>query len=167
MSNLPEVPHKGYALVREILARSVATTWPDAKQEWELSGVVFSAPDDPGTCLCGHFPIRERCVLTNRETGAEVVVGNVCVKKFLDHLGAEGLVADFRKIMRNHEAALGAKAIDYAYRQGWINDWERDFGLNTCRKRRRTPSPKERRKRAEINAKIIAGLTAREEARHA
>jgi hypothetical protein len=80
MSITPQTPHNGYALVREILARSVADNWFDAKQEWRLWRILFSAPDDPGTCLCGHFPIREHCVLTNHLNGNEVVVGNVCVK---------------------------------------------------------------------------------------
>jgi len=144
------------------MARSVATDWHDARREWDLSSIFFTGPDEPGTCLCGHFPIREHCVLANRVNGNLAVVGNVCVKRFLG-IDSEELFAAFRRIIRNHEAALSERAIDYAYERGWIAEWERDFSLNTCRKHRGKLTARQLTKRVEINAKIIGRLTERGE----
>jgi hypothetical protein len=161
----PENGRAPYRLTEGIIALSVADTWGDAKREWELESVFFTEPGDYGTCLCGHA-IREHCVLTNRVNGNVAVVGNVCVMKFLG-LDAEELFAAFRKIVKNPEAALSTKAIDYAYEHAWINDWERCFCLTTCRKSRPKLSPSQLKIRCEINAKIIGRLTEREGRDHA
>src|SRR5262245_29496834 len=77
-----------YRLTARIIAGSVAETWADAKREWELSHIYFAEPDEAGTCLCGHSPIIEHCVLVNRPNGKTATVGNVCVTRFLG-LGSE------------------------------------------------------------------------------
>jgi hypothetical protein len=151
--------HARYQLAAEIIARSVGDTWDDAKREWDLAHVFISAPDEPGTCLCGHHPIREHCLLTNRENGNEAVVGNVCVTKFMG-LSSEKLFAAFRRIAKNREAALNAEAVDYAHRTGWIDDWQRRFYLDTCRRSRRKLSQKQLAKRVEINRKVLARVAA-------
>jgi len=153
-----------YRLSKAILALSVADTWGQAKREWTLADVFVA--DEPGTCLCGHFPIREHCVLTNRVNGNLAVVGNVCVKRFLG-IDSEELFAAFRRIIRNHEAALSERAIDYAYERGWIAEWERRFSLDTGRKHRGKLTAGQLTKRVEINAKIIGRLTEREGRGHA
>lgn len=161
MPIISRMPHCGHALMREIQARSTAKDWRDARREWEISRVFFSEPDNPGRCLCGHFPIREHCVLRNRVNGNVVTVGNVCVKRFFD-LNAEDLFAAFRKIMKNLEATMSAKAIDYAHGRDWINDWERDHCLSICGRSKRKLSPRQLAKRVEIHKKILVRLTERE-----
>lgn len=158
-------PHRRFALIHKILALSADSTWNEARTEWELVRVFFAQGDVLGTCLCGHYPIREQCELRNRMTGARVVVGNVCVTRFLK-LESEELFASFRRIMQNTEAALGLRAIEYAFRNDWINDWEYKFYVATYRKRRRSLSPGQIAKRIEINRKIIR-LLDDEEAEHA
>jgi hypothetical protein len=151
--------HNGQTLTREILALSVATEWNTARREWDLSHIYFSDPDEPGTCLCGHTPIREHCVLTNRINGNIAIVGNVCVKRFLG-LDADELFNAFRRIIKTSEAALGTKAVDYAFDQAWINTWERDFLHSTARKTRRGLSSKQLAIRVRINTSIVRRLTA-------
>jgi hypothetical protein len=51
-------------LITEILARSVAQTWDEARREWSLYEIYEAY--EPETCLCGHFPIIELCVLRKR-----------------------------------------------------------------------------------------------------
>src|SRR5262245_18392749 len=75
--------HDSFKLFQRIIALSEADNWDDAKWEWSLEDVYFADQDDPGTCLCGHHPIIENCVLVNRENENRATVGNVCVKKFL------------------------------------------------------------------------------------
>ena len=59
-------------LITEILERSVAQTWDEARREWSLYEVYEA--DEPETCLCGHFPIIELCVLRNRRNGIQATV---------------------------------------------------------------------------------------------
>jgi eukaryotic-like serine/threonine-protein kinase len=61
-----------------IIERSVAKNWDAARLEWRLNH-IFEV-DDPETCLCGHFPIIEICVLANRKNGR------------LEHLHTNGIL---------------------------------------------------------------------------
>jgi len=138
-------------LTTEIIARSVASTWEEAKLEWTLKEVYKER--EPLTCLCGHFPINEICVLHNAQNGEEALVGNVCVKKFLG-LPSDKIFAAIRRITEDETNALNAEAIDHAHRSHWINDWERTFCFDTCRKRRL--SEKQMSKRIQINRAVLA-----------
>ena len=53
-----------YKLFSEIINLSVAKKWEEAKKEWELDH-IYSA-DEAQTCLCGHHPIIEICVIKNK-----------------------------------------------------------------------------------------------------
>jgi hypothetical protein len=69
----------------------------------------FADQEAPGTCICGHFPIIEHCVLQNRLNGNEVVVGNVWVQKFLG-LASGTIFEGLRRVMDNRERALNLLA---------------------------------------------------------
>jgi hypothetical protein len=171
VANLPtQITHTSakkspFLLVREILARSEARTWASARDEWELLHVFFADRDDPGRCLCGKYPILELCVIGNRLNGNQAVVGNVCVTRFLDLPEAEDLFDSLRRIIRNPKAALSAEAIEHCYREGWLNDWERSFYIDTCK--RRQPTPRQLAKRVEINESVIRQASSRREVDHA
>jgi hypothetical protein len=141
-----------WRLVEAVVDRSIADNWHHAKIEWELVSVCFSDPDEPGTCLCGHTPIIELCLLCNRENGNTAVVGNHCVRRFLD-LPSEAIFRGLRRIARDPQRALGSAAIQFADRRGWLSPWERKFLLDTTNKRRL--STKVLAKRVEINAKVL------------
>ena len=76
-----EAPWK---LITEIIKRSEAATWDKAKKEWHFIGATFAPLGDMRTCLCGHTPIVELCHLNNMYNHQAVIVGNVCVNKFMD-----------------------------------------------------------------------------------
>jgi hypothetical protein len=143
-----------FRLFKEIIALSIATTWEEAKAEWDLKNVYRE--DEPLTCLCGHTPIIEICVLQNRLNKNWAEVGNVCVTKFLG-LESDLIFSGLRRIARDKDKALNEASTSYAYEQGWINEWERDFCLSTMRKRSLTA--KQALKRAEINRLILAKTT--------
>jgi hypothetical protein len=151
--------HNGHApwqLVEAILARSVATTWPEAKLEWGLER-IFYEDDPPGTCLCGHFPICEHCVLANHKNGNRAVVGNVCVTRFMG-IDADAIFRCLRRVAANPEKALSGDAAVYFFQRGWLTEWEYHFLLNTARKRRLTA--RQRDKRVEINERVLACVAA-------
>lgn len=143
-----------YQLSREIIARSNATTWDEAKLEWDLAAIYHQ--DEPETCLCGHFPIIEICVLHNRLNGNRAIVGNVCVKKFMG-LPSERIFQAVRRIRKDPSRPLNAEAIEHAFQRGWINGWERRFYFDTMR--RRNPSQKQLNKRLQINENVLKNVT--------
>jgi hypothetical protein len=147
-SSLNAVP---FRLIEEIISRSVAGTWEEAKLEWSLD-VIFLA-EEPGTCLCGKFPIREMCVITNRLNGETAIVGNHCIRRFLT-LSSDQLFASLRKIIKNPEAIPGTELVEFVHGKHWINDWERKFLTSVCQCRRL--SDKQKAIVSQINAKIMA-----------
>lgn len=139
-----------YKLAAAIVALSAGRTWDEAKLEWQLDEVYNQ--DEPDTCLCGHFPIVEICVLRNSCNGNTAEVGNVCVKKFLG-LPSDRIFNAIARVAGDIERALNAEAVDHAHRRRWINDWEREFYFDTMRKR--NLSEKQFAKRVQINRLVL------------
>ena len=142
-----------FKLTQEIVARSNAKTWDEAKLEWVLNDVYEA--DQPETCLCGHFPIIELCNLRNKSNGSFATVGNCCVKKFIG-LPSDLIFQAVKRIRADISKSLNAEAIDYAHGKGWISDWERTFYFNIMRKRILTA--KQRTKKVQINTKFILNM---------
>ena len=142
-----------YKLIEEIIVRSVADYWDAAKLEWSLSEVYEG--EEAETCLCGHFPIIELCILQNKNNHSFATVGNCCVKKFLD-LESDKIFQAVKRVRKDNERALNSEAIEYGFSKGWINDWERRFYLDTMRKKKL--SSKQKSKRIKINEKFSQNL---------
>lgn len=139
-----------FQLTREILARSTTNTWDAAKLEWVLYEVFES--DEPETCLCGHYPIIENCVLRNKANGLFATVGNCCVKKFIG-LPSDLIFQAVKRVRSDPSKSLNAEAIAYARDRNWINDWEQDFYIRIMRKR--NLSEKQATKKRQINEKFV------------
>ncbi|MDQ8023023.1 MAG: hypothetical protein REI94_14395 [Moraxellaceae bacterium] len=142
-----------YHLTREILARSTANVWNAAKLEWALHEIFES--EVPETCLCGHYPIIENCVLRNKTNGTLATVGNCCVKKFIG-LPSDLIFQAVKRVRTDESKSLNGEAISYAHDRGWINAWEQDFYLRIMRKRKL--SDKQSAKKREINGKFLLRL---------
>ncbi|GAA0775746.1 hypothetical protein [Brevundimonas olei] len=139
-----------------ILSMSRAQDWESAKPEWKLIGI--SEADTPETCLCGHFPIIERCTITNRVTNKTTEVGNVCVKRFLG-FRSDLIFAAIKRIRGDMDKSINADAAVFFHEQGIINDWEYGFQQNTFRKRNLTGS--QMATRHSINRKILNAIARR------
>ena len=140
----------GFTLAHEIIQRSFSDTWAEAKTEWKLDNISFA--NEPQRCLCSHFPIMELCEITNVLNGARVTVGNCCVKKFLG-LGSDKIFQSIKRVRENPDSSLNAEAVDYAIGKGLMTEWEKEFYLDTIRKRKL--SPKQWEKRRQINVKLV------------
>ena len=147
---------RSYRLASEIVKRSVAQSWDEAKIEWSLSQVYEA--DEAESCLCGHFPIVELCELVNRRNGARVVVGNCCVKRFIG-LPSDKIFQSIKKIRKDVLKSLNGEAIQHAHQCGWVNDWERDFYFDIMRKR--NLSPRQAAKKLQINERILKRMQRR------
>jgi hypothetical protein len=144
-------------LRREILERSRSKDWDAALAEWDLHRIEFTSLRDPEVCLCGHFPIIELCYLLNRHNGVEVLVGNVCVQRFLG-IPSEKLFRGAKRIMLDPTKATSRDVIEHAHRQKWISDWEREFSESVVRKRKLSSA--QLGKRIEINQRIAQMVAA-------
>lgn len=142
-----------YRLTSEIIKRSVSDRWDEAKLEWTLKDVYET--DEPETCLCGHFPIIELCVLGNKVNGQSAIIGNCCVKKFIG-LPSDKIFQAVKRVRKDGKKSLNAEAIDHAYQRGWINEWEKDFYFDLMRKRKL--SPKQLIKKTQINEKLLLNM---------
>ncbi len=140
-------------LMREIVERSNATTWHEARLEWVIEAIYHQT--EPDTCLCGHSPIVELCVLRNRLNENQVTVGNVCVKKFMD-LPSDLIFQAVRRISKDISSTLNRPALAHARTQGWINSWEEEFYSNTMSKR--VLSEKQALKRRQINQVVMTRI---------
>lgn len=145
-----------YQLTQGIINLSKAKNWDAAKLEWRLYEVYEA--EEPETCLCGHFPIIEICVLNNTENGNITNVGNCCVKKFIG-LPSDKIFQAVKRVRKDNEKSLNAESIQYAYDKKWINEWERDFYLGIMRKR--NLSTKQLSKKIQINEKLARNMKRR------
>lgn len=139
-----------YKLAVEIIARSSSHVWDAAKLEWVLFE-VFEA-EEPDTCLCGHYPIIENCVLRNRTNGNLATVGNCCVKRFIG-LPSDLIFQAVKRIRRDISKSLNPQAVVYAKERGWINEWESEFYFDIMRKRRL--SERQLDKKQQINVHFL------------
>ena len=142
-----------YRLTEEIIKLSMADQWDLAKLEWGLESVYKE--DTPDTCLCGHYPILEICIIHNMHNHARVIVGNCCVKKFIG-LPSDKIFQAIKRIQKDEQKSLNIEAIQHAYDKGWIDKWQYDFYPGIMRKRNLTG--RQLTKKIEVNRKVISNI---------
>lgn len=143
-------------LSAEILKLSRASDWEAARKEWALVDVYEA--DEPETCLCEHFPIREICVIRNSVTGSVAEVGNVCVKRFLG-IRSDLIFSALKRIKKDLHKSLNTDAIVFFYQAKAINDWEYRFLQDT--KDKRNLSVAQVRTRQKLNQRIVDAVARR------
>ncbi|MCF8839726.1 hypothetical protein QYZ29_09890 [Xanthomonas campestris pv. campestris] len=139
-----------YKLTSAIVELSAAMSWEAAKLEWHLNEVYEA--DEPETCLCGHFPIVELCILGNKANGNEATVGNCCVKRFIG-LPSDKIFQAVKRVRKETSKSLNAEAIRHAFDRNWLTAWERDFYFDVMRKRNLTLKQQEKKK--QINELVL------------
>lgn len=140
-------------LSAEIIALSVATRWEEAFREWRLFQIYEA--DEVQTCLCGHHPIHEICVLHNSKNGNEAEVGNVCVNRFMG-IESQKIFDGIKRIQKDIEKSLTIDAILIARERILISDWEKTFYLDIRLKRNLTD--KQLAKKIQVNTKVLNGM---------
>ena len=112
-----------------LLRYSEADRWEDARQEWRLNHIWYADIEDARTCGCGHYPICEVCVVENEVNGTVLEIGNCCVNQISPEF--DTLKRIFPAL---REGRINPAIIDYAFKQGIINDWEKNFLQDIWRK---------------------------------
>lgn len=139
-----------YKLAEEICKLSESKIWESAKLEWELNSIYYQS--EPETCLCGHSPIKEICILRNKINKNFASVGNVCVNKFIG-LPTETMFDSLQKVRKDIAKSFNEQMIDFIFEKKWINEWEKTFYLNNRLKRILTG--KQKSKKIGINQKVL------------
>lgn len=139
-----------HKLVREIVQRSNSDEWRDAKREWLFTDFTWN--DSGETCLCGHYPIKEVCVIEHSLTGEVVHVGNRCIKKFLN-VSFDSVFQSLKRVMKDIDKTFNAKAIFYLKSRDVICSEDANFYLRMWR-RQKLAEP-ERRRLREINQSLL------------
>ncbi len=98
--------------------------------QWEHIHSVF----ENNYCICG-MPIKENCIIENSLNGKTLIVGNVCVKKFL-LIDKDFIFRGISSIKNNR--IPNKEFINYCYEKNYIYENQKDFLLNKYRKRKLT-----------------------------
>jgi hypothetical protein len=145
-----ETTKNEFLLMERIVQKSIADNFQEAKLEWILVSIVKGNDE----CLCGHSPIKNLCILRNKNNCEQVIVGSTCVQKFIG-IKTEPLFVSYKIVLDNEEAYLGKELIEYLHEHGIINDWEHDFLMSTIGKKFEWLTEKQQLKRIQINKKVI------------
>lgn len=141
-----------YKLTEEIIALSDSQTWDLAKLEWNFNFAYYA--EDLQTCLCGHYPIKNICVIRNKRNSNQTEVGNCCINKFLGIDDGNKIFSSIKKLKDDNSKSMSAEVIDYIYNKKGISDFEYKFYVSIYRKRNLTFKQLEVKQR--INDKFLA-----------
>lgn len=139
-------------LMNEIVSCSNSDIFSVAAGEWDwIDSYLIPFDEDLDFCLCGH-EIRECCIIRNRYTGYERVVGNCCVNKFMK-TESDLVFQCVNRLRSDITKSLNLATIEYAYRKCAISGWEYKFCYNIMKKRK--PSYKVLKVKIRINKQVL------------
>ena len=138
-------------LVKRVINLSKSNRWPVAKLEWSFDHAYYSLSDQ--RCLCGHFPIRQICVIRNLSNQNITEVGNCCVNKFLCITEANKIFSSISRLNKDISKSMSIEALHYLRKHKLISAYEYNFYQSTIRKRSLTE--KQFHFREKINQKLL------------
>lgn len=150
-----------FKLTEEILKLSSSKIWNSAKNEWIFDFAYYS--DTQQTCLCGHFPIRNICVIKNESNNNVTEVGNCCINKFFRIHDGNKIFVSIKRLKEDISKSMSTEVLDFLHLKKIISPYEYDFYSNIIRKRNLSHKQLEFKKR--INNKLI-DLTSHESKSH-
>ena len=122
-----------YKLTEEILSLSDSNDWDFAKLEWSFEFAYYA--EELQKCLCGHYPIKNICVIKNRRNSSVTEVGNCCINKFLGIDEGNKIFSSIKKLKDSETASMSSEVIEYIYKKKGISDFEYNFYKSIYRKR--------------------------------
>ncbi|QBO59586.1 hypothetical protein [Chryseobacterium salivictor] len=122
-----------FRLAEEIINLSESKEWDFAKLEWSFEFAYYA--DELQKCLCGHYPIKNICVIKNQKNSFVTEVGNCCINKFLGIEDGNKIFSSIKKLKENIAASMSAEVIEYIYRKKGISDFDYKFYKSIYRRR--------------------------------
>lgn len=140
-----------YKLTNEIISLSDSEYWNEAKLEWGFEYAYYS--ENLETCLCGHYPIKNVCVIKNSINNNATEVGNCCVNKFLNIDDGNKIFTSIKRLKNDISKSMSPEVLDFMNDKKIISDFEFEFYQDTIRKRKL--SIKQLTIREKINQKLL------------
>lgn len=140
-----------FKLTEEIIKLSESEFWESARNEWTFEYAYYS--DDLQRCLCGHYPIKNICVIKNKINKTQTEVGNCCVNKFLGIDDGNKIFTSIKRLKEDSTKSMSLEVLEYLYGKKVLSEFEYKFYLDTIRKRKLSDKQIEIRKK--INQKLI------------
>ncbi len=140
-----------YKLTEEIIKLSNSDFWDSAKIEWNFEYAYYS--ESLQKCLCGHYPIKNVCVIKNTENKNETEVGNCCVNKFLGIEDGNKIFTSIKRLKSDKSKSMSPEVLEYLRKKKVLTDFDYKFYSDTIRKRKL--SDKQLAIRERINQKLI------------
>ncbi|MFN0729363.1 hypothetical protein [Polaribacter gochangensis] len=140
-----------FKLTKEIIKLSESGYWDSAKNEWSFEYAYYS--DELQRCLCGHYPIKNVCVLKNNVNNRQAEVGNCCVNKFLGIDEGNKIFTSIKRLKEDSTKSMSPEVLEYLFDKKVLSDFEYKFYLDTLKKRKFSYKQLEIRKK--INQKLI------------
>lgn len=160
----------------ELVERSEATTWAAMLEDREWHVDFIEQRSEGEKCLCSKNPIHDLVHLQNDNTGKKAIVGNCCIEKIFSGTKALGMGQNAAKIFKSvkhvqreqqrldaegaaddaRPPSFNMEAIEWAFEEGHINQWEFTFYSDTIKKRQL--SDKQRPIKKRINKKVCDAL---------
>lgn len=119
-------PRQG--LIDAILLHSKANEFVNAKQEWELTDVSYSAK--PHKCPCGQ-PIKRLCELTNKETDIKLTVGADCTEYFVGIPIDVRFFEFYKELVQDRQTKIPEYVLNYLVQFNYVYPAEVKF-LQQC-----------------------------------
>lgn len=142
-----------FSLINGVIEKSISKQWNTAKQEWFLFDVYETEEQD--TCLCGHHPIKEICVLKNKQNNELIEVGNCCVKTIWN-FGSDKILKSIKSVRKDITKSINVECIEFAFKKNIINIKDYNFYLDIWRKR--NLSEKQKKWKNDINIRVLNNL---------
>lgn len=115
---------------KELCSNSINKDPKLAVLEWDF---LYSYEEN-NKCICGQI-IFENCLIQNKHNKVELIIGNVCINKFLD----KDYTFLFKGIKSIKNGNMPNKSfLSYCYARGYINLYCYDFLNNIFRKKKLT-----------------------------
>ena len=138
-------------LKTHILPLSIASSFEEARQEWDLVAVEIS--DEWDNCPCGQ-DIKEHCYIRNRHNGNSTYVGNICINRFIQ-ISTGNLFDGLKRIAHDDTANANYDLIEHAYRMGYLYS-EKEYRFLSQTVRKRVLSQAQLDWKRKINRRILA-----------
>ncbi len=104
-------------------------------EEWEITGAEYCT--SPSSCICGQSGIKNRYILTNRQTDVSISVGGSCLKKHFLIEPKEELI-EFSRSHAQPYVWLGEKYDAFIYS---VLGFKNAYIYFKCRKQRKKINP--------------------------
>lgn len=146
-----------HKLITEIIKRSESKIWDIAKEEWCFESIYQR---ENSTCLCGHHPIKNICIIHNHINNNITEVGNCCVNKFLDIDIGTKILSSIKLLQKDISKSINTQVLDFINKKKILSEW--DYKFYSDIRKTRNLTEKQKNYKIRINKKFLNTMSSEE-----